>query len=123
MKRMTLVGAVLGTVLLAATGAQAQFLAEQGAAMGTHSTLAGTSTGSTCPVRILSDYGNRVAAAEAARQEGRQGWGKGSGRGTGSGGWATANAGGARGGSGWATGGSARNGGGGSGWAKGGSGR
>jgi len=87
--------AAFGIALGIATAAQAQSLVETGAAMGVHDGLAGSAvqktapvtnqvrdqlrnsgnpSGSTCPIRILADYGRRVANEEAAKGGPKGAW-------------------------------------------------
>jgi hypothetical protein len=81
--------ALLGMALVA-TAARAQTLGEVGAAMGVHDAAAGAATPNMSalrsraqnaasaptpnPIQILSDYGKRVAAEEAAKSGGKDGW-------------------------------------------------
>ena len=89
---MARLGVALLGVALVATVARAQTLGEVGAAMGVHDAAAGAATPNmsalrsraenaanaastpTNPVQILSDYGKRVAAEEAAKSGGKDGW-------------------------------------------------
>ena len=114
MRGYRLAGSMLALALLLAAEAGAQSLTETGAAMGVNDALhggaasnaaairdriksPGNPSGSTCPIRILADYGKRVAAEQAAKSSGKNAWasaGKFGGNGTGKG-WTSAGSGGA----------------------------
>jgi hypothetical protein len=114
--------------LLLAAPSQASTLAELGAATGLHQSASAsssssakgaygvvkrkmsTSSGSTCPIKILSDHGQRVAAQNAKPAKGSS-WASASDRrGPAASGWATTSAGrpGSRGAGGWETGAASR---------------
>ena len=87
---MARLGMALLGMALVATAARAQTLGEVGAAMAVHDAAAGAATPNmsairsraenaanatpTNPVQILSDYGKRVAAEQAAKSGGKDGW-------------------------------------------------
>ena len=66
--------AVIGLALVIATTARAEMPGDPAKARVSREQLreqlrnSGNPSGSTCPARILADYGNRVAADEAAKQ-------------------------------------------------------
>jgi hypothetical protein len=113
MRGRHLAGSILGLALVLATEARAQSLGETSAAMGVNNTLDGTAapngaalrerlkssgnpSGSTCPIRILADYGKRVAAKQSSKSSGKNAWtsaGKSGGNGNGKG-WTSASSGG-----------------------------
>jgi hypothetical protein len=113
MRGRHLAGSILGLALVLATEARAQSLAETGAAMGVNDAAngaaapngaalrermksAGNPSGSTCPIRILADYGKRVANEQATKSNGKNAWtsaGKSGGNGSGKG-WTSAGSGG-----------------------------
>jgi hypothetical protein len=111
---MVRLGVTLLGVALVATAARAQTLGEVGAAMAVHDAAAGAATpnysairsraenaanaaSNTNPISILSDYGKRVAAEQAAKSGGKDGWTRAGEMGGGHGGkaqsWETASAG------------------------------
>jgi hypothetical protein len=112
MRGRRLGGSILALALVLAAEARAQSLTETGAAMGVNDTLNGTAapngaalrerlksagnpSGSTCPIRILADYGKRVGAEQSA-SAGKNAWasaGKSGGNGNGKG-WTSAGSGG-----------------------------
>jgi len=87
---MARLGVALLGVALVATAARAQTLGEVGAAMGVHDAAAGAATPNMSayrsrvenaanaptpnPIQILSDYGKRVAAEQAQKSGGKDGW-------------------------------------------------
>jgi hypothetical protein len=88
---MTRLGMALLGVALVATAARAQTLGEVGAAMAVHDAAAGAATSNMSalrsraenaanaasapnPVQLLSDYGKRVAAEQAGKSGGKDGW-------------------------------------------------
>jgi len=65
MRRFAVVA--LGVTLAVSTAARGQTLREQ-------LRNSGNPSGSTCPIRILADYGKRVAAEEAAKEAPKAAW-------------------------------------------------
>jgi hypothetical protein len=89
---MARLGMALLGVALVATATRAQTLGEVGAAMGVHDAAAGAATPNMSalrsraenaannaaaapnPIQLLSDYGKRVAAEQAGKSGGKDGW-------------------------------------------------